>query len=316
MPSLKIVFGAAVLVCLTCGMAAGEKPVRFEQEKGALRVYAGDTLFGRYVFEDTVIKRPYWCDLHTPGGVQITRNHPPVKGRDSDDHADMHPGLWLAFGDISGADFWRNKGAVHQLRFVKEPSSTGATGSFTVENASVAPDGKEVCRQVVRYEVQPRENEALLLIDAVFQSDKADFYFGDQEEMGLGLRVTTPITVKNGGTILNSEGARNEAGVWGKPSLWAAYEGKVEGQTVGVCLMPYSKNFRPSWFHARDYGLLVANAFGNKAFTNGEESKVVVRKGDTFRLRYGVLIYQGTAPDRSAATAAYEAVAKTEESGQ
>ena len=32
--------------------------------------------------------------------------------QDLDDHPTMHPGLWLAFGDINGADFWRNKGRV------------------------------------------------------------------------------------------------------------------------------------------------------------------------------------------------------------
>jgi hypothetical protein len=67
----------------------------------------------------------------------------------------------------------------------------------------------------------------------------------------------------------------------------------VEGQPVGVTLMPDPKNFRRCWFHARDYGVLVANPFGRNAFTRGERSQVVVWAGETFRLRFGVLVHAG-----------------------
>ena len=50
-------------------------------------------------------------------------------------------------------------------------------------------------------------------------------------------------------------------------------------------------NFRACWFHARDYGFLAANPFGRRAFTRGKASRVVVKRGRKFRLRYGVLIH-------------------------
>jgi hypothetical protein len=111
--------------------------------------------------------------------------------------------------------------------------------------------------------------------------------------MGLGVRVATPISVKGGGTITSSDGLKNERQVWGKPADWCDYRGKVDGRVAGVLLMPDPGNFRRSWFHARDYGLLVANPFGKNAFTRGEKSRVVVKKGETFRLRFGVLVYSG-----------------------
>ena len=48
--------------------------------------------------------------------------------------------------------------------------------------------------------------------------------------------------------------------------------------------------------HARDYGLILANPFGRKAFLGGEPSKVVVAPGEELRLRYGVFVH-GTAQD-------------------
>jgi hypothetical protein len=65
-------------------------------------------------------------------------------------------------------------------------------------------------------------------------------------------------------------------------------------------------NFRPSWFHARDYGFLAANAFGRAAFKKGEPSKVVVKPGEELRLRYGVLIHASDADERPDLSAAYQ----------
>jgi hypothetical protein len=42
----------------------------------------------------------------------------------------------------------------------------------------------------------------------------ADFHFGDQEDMGLGVRVATPLAVRNGGRIVNSDGLKDERQVW------------------------------------------------------------------------------------------------------
>jgi hypothetical protein len=65
-------------------------------------------------------------------------------------------------------------------------------------------------------------------------------------------------------------------------------------------MMPHPGNFGRCWFHARDYGLLVANPFGRNAFTKMEKSRVVVRDGETLRLRFGVLAWSGE-PDLEAA---------------
>ena len=65
---------------------------------------------------------------------------------------------------------------------------------------------------------------------------------------------------------------------------------------IGATLMPDPQNFRPSWFHARDYGLLVANPFGRRAFKQGEASRVPVPPATPLRLRFGVYIHS-TAPN-------------------
>src|SRR5262249_15548468 len=117
---------------------------------------------------------------------------------------------------------------------------------------------------------------------------EADMTFGDQEEMGLGIRMATPLSVPRGGKITNSDGLKNEAQAWGKAADWCAFGGSVDGHPVEVVLIPHPENFRRSWFHARDYGLLVANPFGRNAFTRGEKSQLLLKRGESVRLRFGV----------------------------
>jgi hypothetical protein len=143
-----------------------------------------------------------------------------------------------------------------------------------------------ICEEVCRIGVWVRPSGYLLVWESAF-TGPASFTFGDQEEMGFGVRLATPLTVKNGGAITNSDGHKDEKGVWGKQADWCQYGGKE----AGVFLMPDPGNCRRSWFHARDYGLLVANPFGRHAFTKGEKSRVTVGQGGTFRLRFGVFVH-------------------------
>jgi hypothetical protein len=72
-------------------------------------------------------------------------------------------------------------------------------------------------------------------------------------------------------------------------------------------------NFRRSWFHSRDYGLIVANPFGRKAMTGPDDNDVEpditpIEPGDDFKLRFGVYLFTLSAdekPDLGALYAEY-----------
>jgi len=68
-------------------------------------------------------------------------------------------------------------------------------------------------------------------------------------------------------------------------------------------LMSDPANFRSSWWHNRDYGLMVANPFGRSSMKQGELSRVEVKRGGTLRLRFGLLLHAAS-PDQDADLAA------------
>jgi len=212
---------------------------------------------------------------------------------DAVDHDTMHPGIWLAFGDLGGADFWRNKGQVKFTQF-GEPNVVKGVLSTQCRFNYVADD-RVICSESAEHTIRVFGDGYLLTCRSVFSGQRS-FAFGDQEEMGLGLRLATPLVVKGGsGTITNSEGGKNEKEVWGKQSDWCDYSGVIDGRRVGMLLIPHKDNFRRSWFHARDYGFVAANPFGQNAFTKGEKSRIEVKPGETFDLRFGVWIYSADA---------------------
>jgi len=272
-----------LLVATSNATAADAAPVRFDQRSDRVIVSAGKRPLATYVFRDDKISRPYFAHVHTPDGQQVTRHHPPRKD-DSQDHATFHPGIWMAFGDLNGQDDWRLKAPVVHDRFVEPPQSGPGSGSFAVRNRYLSSGGdRTICVETCRFKFLIRPAGYLLTWDSEFSGD-ADFYFGDQEEMGLGVRVATPLAVANGGTILDNYGRKNGREVWGQQADWCDYSGELGGHHIGMLLMPHPANFRKSWFHARDYGFVAANPFGVNAFTRGEKSKIIVPRGKTLRL--------------------------------
>jgi Methane oxygenase PmoA len=302
-------FVVLALLLFVAGAAAAEQAlnqrVEFVPGKDKVDVATDGLPVATYCYQDDQISRPYFAHVHVPNGVQITRHHPPIAGRDLTDHGTFHPGIWISFGDLSGNDYWRLKAPVRHAEFIEQPRGGEGKGAFAVRNEYLdqKEPSKVVCEEVARYALHVRPAGYLLEWDSTFTSDEA-FYFGDQEEMGLGIRVATPIRAERtsnenippgGGRILDSDGRRNGEEIGGNAADWCDYSGTMDGRHVGITLFCHPENFRPSWFHARDYGFLAANPFGQQAFGKGEESKIVIKPGEKLRLRYGVLLHSGPA---------------------
>jgi putative membrane-bound dehydrogenase-like protein len=283
-----------LLVGLLAHSAAGE--VGFERKDGRLHVTVDGQPFAVYVWDDTTTTRPYFMQVQATGGeVQITRNHPPASG-DFDDHATFHPGLWWGFGDVGGNDYWRLKARVVGGDFVEEPQGGEDRGQFVVRNRLLMNDGDATfCEQLCRYIILQRPQGILMVCESTLRREGGDFWLGDQEEMGLAVRVATPLAMASnqGGCILNSDGVTDLSQIRTRQSEWCDYSGPVAGQHGGMLLMNDPENFREPWWHAVKTGLLIANPLGESEL-NGRGKRrqnVLVKAGESFRLRYGVLIH-------------------------
>ena len=291
-------FGLIFVVFLVRLASADSGTIELHSTDSAVSMHVRTVETLRYIYRDPAVSRPYFAPVRTLSGVQISRNHPPQAGEDKTDHLGLHTGIWFSFGDISGNDYWRLKARTEHVKFITPPKVKSGVGSWSVLNRYLSTDGNStVCEETASYSVELVPQGYLLRMTSEFRAEMNEVVFGDQEEMGLGIRVNSKIAVEKGlgGRLLDSEGRRNGGEVWGKTSDWCDYAGPLDGRWAGITLFSSPGNFRPSWNHARDYGFLAVNPFGRAAFTKGEPSRVVIQPGETLTLNFGVYVHESAA---------------------
>lgn len=302
---ISLATGLSPVLCppLNC-IAAQDQPepssITCTESPGRLQFTLRGQAIAEYVYADSQIWRPYFCHVRTPSGREVTRHHPPRKGVDAEDHASMHPGIWLAFGDISGQDFWRNKARIEHVRFIQPPTHEANRLSFATESRLLTDQSRELCQLINHFALQSCPSGWQLKWMATFRTGSHAIVFGDQEEMGFAARMATPLTEKNGGLIVNSQGLTTAGKTWGQPADWCDYSGKLADHAWGLTLIPAPQNFRSSWWHNRDYGVFVANPFGRQAMRQGEHSAVTVAPHQEFQLGYWAVIHEGADYDPAA----------------
>jgi hypothetical protein len=137
--------------------------------------------------------------------------------------------------------------------------------------------------------------------------------FGDTKEGSFALRVSPTLRHEGKvakGHIANSEGQTDKK-AWGKRARWVSYYGPDSShKDVAITMMDHPSNYNhPTFWHARTYGLLTANPFGEKSFTKNGNGNYTLKKGASLTQKYGLLMQTGTFK-KDAVEKAYQAFAK------
>jgi hypothetical protein len=257
------------------------KGFSIEQHESRLALKHDGKPVGDFVLSHPQVKRPFMIHLHNRKGTLLTRHFPPQKD-DAQDHADMHPGLWIAFGGINGTDFWRNEGRVEVTKVTVQPDGS----AFETESRWLSADGKEICRDSTRITLSLHEGKFLFHWDTRLSSQDHEITIDGQEEGGLGVRLAKSLTVRDGsGHITNSEGQTDEKALWGKPASWWRYG----TEDAAIRITPSKESSRPFWSHARDYGALVINPTGVPN-EKKKPSSFTVPKGKSMKLIFDITL--------------------------
>ena len=101
------------------------------------------------------------------------------------------------------------------------------------------------------------------------------------------------------GALVDSEG-RHDGVAWGERSAWLLTNGSLGERPAAIALIEHPSNFRhPTWWHAREYGLLAANPFGVHDFQGAGPGSgdFELAPGESLRLRYR-FVFADRAVDR------------------
>jgi methane monooxygenase PmoA-like len=239
----------------------------------------------RYVFGPD-LRRPFVFPVIGPSGRSLTRmGHP----HDPETHS-HHNSVWISHNDVNGVSFWGDsgKGRIVHRRIERLDDGPDACSVFTV-NAWTTDEGKVLFneRRQTTAQLLPN-NEWLLIIDLQLDANGAPVTLGKTPFGPIGVRMAKTIGVNDGGgTIRNSEGGVNEAGVHWKRARWVDYSGPITaGATEGITLMDHPANpDHPTFFHVRNDGWMGASLT--------HDAPREIEPGKPLALRYGLYIHAG-----------------------
>ena len=281
----------------------GEEAVRLRVADERLDVLIDGESFTSYHFGPQW-HRPYLHPLVGPYGDPVTRGYPMIDDipGESRDHV-WHRGLYSAYGDVNGVDNWtEGDGRGHTVHRRFETLDSGPVYARAVAIGDwTTPDRRRALlaerREMSFYRLP---SGRLVDLELTLTALGEDVLFGDTKEGGLiALRVAGSMEVARGGRMVNSLGGIDESDLWGRRAAWCDYSGPVEGRTVGVAIFDHPRSFRhPTYWHARDYGLLTTNPFAVSTFEGGGPSgEHLLPSGESLMVRYRVYVHAGDAAE-------------------
>jgi VCBS repeat-containing protein len=304
MSSLTLARLAAMAVILSAVSLNAAEKVELNQKPDELEITINGKLFGVYRTASSLPK-PFLMPVTTAAGVVLNRelNDP------SDADHPHHKGMWNAIDEVNEVKFWAEKGPILNTS-VKVLKSGDSAAAFEAINEWRHPE--TAVPQLTEAATITIHANRLLVYDMQLKATHTDVVFEDTKEGLFGFRVAPSMKEKNGGSVVASDGSKTTKECWGKAYPWIDYFGQVDGKTVGVAIMDHPKNFRPSRYHVRDYGLFSISPFGEKSYTNrkNESAPVHLKKGETLRLRYAMYFHDGDTEAANVA-GAYEQFVKT-----
>jgi hypothetical protein len=246
-----------------------------------------------------------------PTGKPMTRSFPagPRVPGETTDHPHHHS-IWFTHGDVNGFDFWTHDRGKPDARIVHQDFVSIASGKEAkiVSRNDWTADGKKLCEDERTITFGVFENgDRWIDYQVKLTATEGELVLGDTKEGTFGVRVADSLRVDSrmGGKLVNSRG-QVDAAAWGYAAEWIDNFGPVDGETVGIAMMSHPTSFRPTprW-HARTYGMLTANPFGEREFLSearrqlGPDEKPqgahTLKKGESLHFHYRVLLHRGNA---------------------
>jgi hypothetical protein len=302
------VLSAVIVCCFTCG---AQQTVEVRRGENQIDVSVGGKPFTTY-YVDAKVAKPYLMPLRSAQGTIVTRGYPVANevppGSEHDPSFEPHQRpLYFAHGNIDGLDFWgeeafakyyndHGKQAYGHMVLEKIAEAKGGdAGVIRAEFSLRAPSGRVIADETQAYTFRGDDRTRIIDCEFTVRATHGPLTFGDSKEGTFGIRVVKELDSPPS-RMVNSQGAEGEKAIWGKPADWVNYDGKVDGEEVGIAVLDHPKSFHhPTTWHARGYGLFSANPFGLRDFTRdpNQDGSWTVPERKSLTFRYRVVIHHG-----------------------
>jgi hypothetical protein len=279
----KILLLVFPFLTVLAGMSIAQSKITAEKVGDKIEIRINGNLLTNYILSEHE-KYPFFYPVNGPSKASVTSmrnaNYP------------HHSSLFFGCDRVNGGNYWQEgleRGQIVPLR--ADIIETGGE-KVVIENENIwkrpgamAPikDFRTITVTAPSDDMYQIDFEITMemLLDVTIQKTNHSLFSG---------RMDPDLAVTNGGTMINAEGETGEKGTFGKRSAWMDYYGKRMGKTEGMAIIQHPSNewFPSPWF-TRDYGFFSPTPM----YWPKNEKTTDLKKGDTIKLRYRVLVHTG-----------------------
>ena len=276
--SFLLLSGASLLV------NAQSRPVEAVRIGNRIDVTIGDQFFTSYRFEDDE-KYPFFFPVNGPvsgGSVTSMRNgtYP------------HHSSLFFGCDRVNGGNYWQE--GLDRGRIISLDAQVIETGGdravITDECIWKRPGAPAPIKDRRRITISSPRADIYQLDFEIEMEMLIDVEIPQTNHSLFSARIAEDLTVKQGGTMVNSQGNSGEKATFGTPAPWMDVTGDRKTGREGIAILQHpSSRWYPSKWFTRDYGFMSPTPMYWPE--DGESAKLA--KGEKVFLKYRVIVHGG-----------------------
>lgn len=284
----KIRFSIILLILTICFSQIQAAKITAVKVGSKINVTIDGKYFTSYIFANDE-KYPFFYPVNGPlsgGSVTSMRNG----------EYPHHSSLFFGCDLVNGGNYWQE--GLERGRIISVNAEILKEGGDTVvitdeciwsRPGAISPV-KDIRRMII---TAPSANVRQMDVEIKMEM-LIDVHIRKTNHSLFSARMAADLSVNNGGTMVNAEGAKGEKATFGKPSPWIDFYGKRGENIEGLAILQHPSNpWYPSPWFTRDYGFISPTPMYWPQ--NGAETNL--KKGETLQLRYRVLVHGGNSAD-------------------
>jgi len=279
----KYIFLTIFLAILT-SLSISAAKINAVKVGNKINVTINGKYFTSYIFSEDE-KYPFFYPVNGPfsgGSVTSMRNG----------EYPHHSSLFFGCDLVNGGNYWQE--GLERGRIISVNAAIlkhgGDTAIITDECIWTRPGAISPVKDTRKFIITSPSATSIQIDVTITMEMLIDVSIKKTNHSLFSARMAADLSVKNGGTMINAEGAKSEKDTFGKKSPWIDFYGKRGAETEGLAIMQHPSNpWYPSPWFTRDYGFMSPTPMYWPE--KGEET--FMKKGTVLNLRYRVLVHSG-----------------------
>lgn len=281
---LKLILINLLVLILWVGSVQAQSKISAVKKGAKIDVTIDNLFFTSYIFAENE-KYPFFYPVNGPSGASVTSMRNGTYPH--------HSSLFFGCDRVNGGNYWQEGLERGRIISLREDIVENDGPKVVIENECIwsRPGAVSPVKDLRKITITAPSKELFqidfevtmeMLIDVTIEKTNHSLFSG---------RMDPALAVVNGGTMINAEGATGEKGTFGKASPWIDCYGKRGDKIEGMAIMQHpSNNWYPSPWFTRDYGFFSPTPM----YWPADDKATVMKKGETIRLKYRVLVHSGT----------------------